>query len=681
MEEIGVEAVVKGLTSFLGDLRKINSGLDSIRPQATLLQQAVGGVMDSIAGMGRELLNIIEFTLGQLLADAIEFVITKLGELVGATIDAGKEFQTLELRLDRLNFNDLTDSGLDYNDATAESIKLTQAQLQWLQKLAAQTPYDNTDISNIFTLARSYGFASDRAQGLTEDVADFTAGMGLTEVEMVRIMKNFGQMNQLGKVMQRDLNDLAVGAFVPVNKILADMQQQVGMTDGEFQDFLKTQQGVDAFMEAFAREVEGSFGGAAEKMSRTFGAASDNALDLVKSIGGLNVVKPVLDVIGGEIADFVDQFTKNPERWDRIVEAATRVGTAIASIVTGIFGLMPSSEGLAESLITGLESFATWLEDNKEEIIAFFKNLGDTIKNDLIPFLRDQLVPAIQTTTDFIIENKDEIGGWIAALTGLFIAWQLVATSLNLLINTVITLAGFLLSVFATVSAITTVLRIAPLILSLFGAGLSAIGPIILILVAIIGTLIFWIGLIMWNIEILKTGIPLALDFVKRAFEGFKNLVVETIVKVISALREGDWFGAGMAIIQGIIDGVQYMQSFLIGAVTLAAENAFGAAKRVLGINSPSTLFMEIGEDTMAGFAKGIEKYAQLASGSMAAAMSQVAAPAMMMPALASAVVGGGRSVTHHSEQENNYNLTVHSGGSNEQIIQDFNMLQSLQGV
>lgn len=619
--------------------------------------------------------------MGSLLADAINFVITKIGELVSATIDAGQEFQALELRLNRLNFNDLIESGSDFNSAQEESIKLTQEQLEWLQKLAAQTPYDNTDISNVFTLARSYGFAANRAQQITEDVTNFAAGMGLGNTEIERIIVNFGQMVQLGKVTQRELNDLARGSFVPVNDVLKEMEKRTGLTGAELDDFLKTTQGVDAFMESFSAVVRDKFAGAADAMAKTFGAASANALDLVKSIGGLNIVKPILDVIGSRIADFVDQFTKDPERWDRLVKAATDVGTAIVGVVTEIFDLMPSSEGLADSLITGLEGFSTWINDNREEIVQFFKDLGDTIKNDLIPFLRDDLIPAIASTTSFIVENKDEITAWGELLLKLFIAWQLVATGINLVVNAVISLVGFLLSVLGTFSAITTVLRFAPAIIEIFGAALAGLGPIILLLIAIIGTIIFWVKLFMFNLEVWKTGVPAILDFVKQAFEGFKNLVVETITKVLDAIREGDWFGAGMAIVQGLIDGVRYLQGTLFGAVEVMVENAFGAAKRVLGIHSPSTLFMELGENTIAGFVKGIEKSAGIAAGAMAGAMSQVAAPAMMMPALASSMVGGGRSVTNNSEQNNNYNLTVHSGGSNEQIIQDFNMLRSLQGA
>lgn len=652
METVGVEAIVKGLTSFLGDIRRINSGLDSIRPQATLLQKAFGGVRDFLANMGRELLNIVEFTLGSLLADAINFVITKIGELVRATLDAGMEFQALELRLNRLNFNDLIESGSDYNDATRDSIKLTKEQLEWLQKLAAQTPYDNTDISNIFTLARSYGFASDKAQGITEDVANFAAGMGLGNTEIERIIVNFGQMVQLGQVTQRELNDLARGSFVPVNDVLKEMQKQTGLQGAEFDDFLKTTEGVDAFMKAFSTTVETRFAGAADAMARTFGAASANALDIVKSIGGLNIVKPILDTVGAKIAEFVDQFTKDPERWDRIVDAATRVGDAIVNIIDDLFGLLPSTEGIADGMISALEGVADWLTDNREEIVDFFIGVGDSIKNDIIPFIRDELIPAVQTFVQFLIDHKTEILEWGGLLLKLFIAFQLLTTGMNIVSNVMISLASFILSLIAVFSTFSTALKIGGFLIRVLGGILAGLGPIILVIIAIIGTLVFWIRFTMLALDIWKTGIPIILDFVHRAFEGFKTLVANTIIKVVNAIRNGDWFGAGMALIQGIMNGITSMAGALLNLVGSLAQNAVDAVKSVFSGNAPTFQI-----NATAGAPAGVSA-----------------------PSMAPTYIPTSKSTTSNNTSTNNFNLAVHSSAGQANVIQDFGLLQSLRG-
>lgn len=431
MEKIGVEAIVEGLNQFLGDLGKMDSGLSKLEPKGTLLQRTFAFLGDTVSSLGREILNVAEYALGQLLSNAIEFVVQKIRELVMATIEAGNEFQVLSIRLDRLNFNELIASGKSFNEAMSESTKMTKEQLSWLQKLAAQTPYDNQDIANVYTLARSYGYAADQAQGLTEDIINFASGMGLGSQEMERIIVNFGQMTQQGKVTGRELTDLARGAFVPVNKVLQQMQKDTGLTGAAFDKFKNSAEGVDAFMRAFSHVVETEFSGAAEKLARTFEGASRNAMDMVKSIVGLNVVKPVLDMIGGKVADFLGEFTKgrtvlrdfgghmvevaDSTLWDQMVVAATRIGTAISEIVSGIFDLLPSTEGVADNIVASVESMADWIEDNKDEIIQFFKDLGTSIQNNIVPFIY-KVVDGFSTISDWVSDNQELIKEFFGSL-------------------------------------------------------------------------------------------------------------------------------------------------------------------------------------------------------------------------------------------------------------------------
>lgn len=415
MQKVGVEAVVEGLGAFIGDVGSINRALDQLRPQGTLLQRMFEGITGGLASFGREVLNVAEVALGVLLARAIEFVISKLKDLISSTIDAGAEFQTMSLRLNRLNFNSAINSGLSYNDAMKEATRLTQEQLEWIQRLAIQTPYDAQDVANVFTLARSYGFASKEAQGLTQDITNFAAGMGLGNTEIRRIIVNFGQMVQQGKVTQRELNDLARGAFVPVNDVLKKMEEQTGLTGDAFDDFKKTGEGVQAFFKAFSSLIEERFQGAAQDMARTFQGATANAQDFVKSILGFNVVKPVLDVVGAKIADTLSALT-SPANFDRINKAAERLGLAFSGLLADILG----GEGLdtdkiADGIVKGLDKLTGWVLTNGPKIKAFFENLGKTIRDKIGPFI-ETVVDKFNLIKDWVIDNKDLIGGFFKTL-------------------------------------------------------------------------------------------------------------------------------------------------------------------------------------------------------------------------------------------------------------------------
>jgi tape measure domain-containing protein len=297
MEQVGVQAVVQGLAAFMSDMRQVNSAIDGLRPSSTLLQRTFESLGEAVLGFGAHILRVAEVTIGVLLRDAINFIVGKIREMIDAVIEAGAEFQILQLRLERLNLNTLLESGMEFNEAMEESIRLTKEQLEWIQKLAASSPYDAQDVANTFTLARSYGFAAEDAERLTENILDFAAGMGLGNTEMERIIINFGQLVQQGKLNGQELRDLARGAFVPVNDILERMAKNMGITVDELNDMREA--GTDGnrlvteFMTGFNELVEERFVGASEKMSRTVKGAVDNFKDLFKSIIGFGVVKPL----------------------------------------------------------------------------------------------------------------------------------------------------------------------------------------------------------------------------------------------------------------------------------------------------------------------------------------------------------------------------------------------------
>lgn len=401
----------------MGDMGKMDDSIRKLVSPTNILGSAFGALGNIFESVGSFVVNTLAHAIGELLADAIQWAAQQIQELITGAIEAGVEFQKLSLRLDTLNFNSLKDSGMDYDTAIKESIRSTKEQLSWIQKLANSTPYDNTDIANTYTLARSYSFTDQEARKLTETTADFAAGMGLSSVEIVRIMKNFGQMRQLGKLTQRDLNDLAVGAFVPINDILKRMQVETGLTGDAFDDFRKTGDGVESFMRNFIALTEDNFGGSAAKMARTFEAATDNAKDFVKSILGLNVVKPILDVLGGHIADVMDIMNEEIEiggigfgrkteevttRFQQIVDIATRIGSSLSGIIQDILGLAPDARGIADKLVSGLEGIAIWLQQNSEDIVWYV--------NRAVIWLQDNLLPAIQQVWSFLFGSSGETG-------------------------------------------------------------------------------------------------------------------------------------------------------------------------------------------------------------------------------------------------------------------------------
>lgn len=102
-------------------------------------------------------------------------------------------------------------------------------------------------------------------------------------------------------------------------------------------------------------------------------------------------------------------------------------------------------------------------------------------------------------------------------------------------------------------------------------------------------------------VEVFVRGFKILLEKVKKFFVGMIKLGLSFIVKFIEL---------GQKIIQGIIDGMKKMAGKLIGAIVDLVEAAIAAAKKALGIGSPSKEFFDVGKNIGIGLADGIRSEA-----------------------------------------------------------------------
>jgi tape measure domain-containing protein len=126
----------------------------------------------------------------------------------------------------------------------------------------------------------------------------------------------------------------------------------------------------------------------------------------------------------------------------------------------------------------------------------------------------------------------------------------------------------------------------------------------------------------------------------KIANEGAKTIIA-FINGTASAIRKNSKSlgkaaaNLGLAIVEGIADGIAGGAGVIIAAAKKAAQEAFDAAKKKLGIGGPAKLFLPIGASIPMGVAKGIDKnqwyvdeaidgVAAMALGNMQSALSSI---------------------------------------------------------
>ena len=76
----------------------------------------------------------------------------------------------------------------------------------------------------------------------------------------------------------------------------------------------------------------------------------------------------------------------------------------------------------------------------------------------------------------------------------------------------------------------------------------------------------------------------------------------------MSFFKNINLFDIGKNIIQGLINGIKNMAKNVVDSVKGVVDGAIEGAKNLLGIHSPSRVFMEFGEYSGEGFINGINE-------------------------------------------------------------------------
>jgi hypothetical protein len=126
---------------------------------------------------------------------------------------------------------------------------------------------------------------------------------------------------------------------------------------------------------------------------------------------------------------------------------------------------------------------------------------------------------------------------------------------------------------------------------------------------------------------------------------------------ITGALANFSLVDMGANLIAGLAAGITSGATAVVDAVTGAATGAIDAAKKALGIASPSKVFAEIGAYTGEGMTQGI----RASSGSVEAAMTDLATPPTAQ---------AGASAAPSSSSGSTYQITINAGAGAEDIAE-----------
>lgn len=468
-----------------------------------------------------------------------------------------------------------------------------------------------------------------------EEVAGNIAEASMSQEEMARLQEAFdsGDMERYNQLLSEIKGSAQEMADTQLDNLAGDITLFQSALEGakiavsdvltpSLRDFVKFgTDGISQLTEAFQ---EGGLEGAMEALG---GILGDGLAMVTEKLPGF--VSAGMNLIGALGQGIMDNLPA-------MLQAA---GEILSTVGAGIMEALPD---IAEAALTIIATLASGLGESYPEllpaVVDVVFNIIDTLTS---PNNIDMMLSAAWTLLEGLAEGLTEAGSMLLERGPEVIE--------NLVAGITERLPEFLTHGVEFVTQL--VMGIVEGLPSLLGSGMEIINSLIgaitsnlpLILEAGVTLLMNLIQGIIDNLPqlvqsgidiimglneailsnlptIIEAGIELCAQLQAGIIQAVPQLLAQLpqIISQIGAAFTGvDWGSVGRNILSGIANGLRNGVGTVIEAAKNAAKSAFDAAKRFLGISSPSKLFMYIGEMTGEGLAEGIEGSVGTVQGAM----------------------------------------------------------------
>lgn len=194
---------------------------------------------------------------------------------------------------------------------------------------------------------------------------------------------------------------------------------------------------------------------------------------------------------------------------------------------------------------------------------------------------------------------------------------------------------------------------------------------VVQILTALAATFVFLGAAAVGGLTLIATTVATVFTFVSGA--------ITAIIGFIAGIFTGDFtlFDAGVDMIQGFIDGIVGTGAKVLEAVTGVASDAVNAAKSILGIASPSKVFADIGANTAAGMAVGVES----GTSGVQSAVEGITSPSNILPEPTNGTSAGTAGGTSASISGATFNFYGVAGAEDARAKFEETLIKVLQGA
>lgn len=333
-EEIKIEVTAVDKTAAaVASVKRNLQGIDQTANKLTTafkgLEVGMGNAMRSftqgmIQGAGIGAFNLLMSLPGQIAAAS------------GAAMQSYAQFERLGMSINSLTAKEALQSGQakSMTDAMALTSGKAKELVDWIQKLAVDSPFDSSDISSTFRMAMGMGFLSKEAQRVTKDLLDFVSATGAEPEVMERITLALGKVRTTGKITGETLQQLGE-AGVNATQILADA---FGKTPKQIADDIsKGKIDSDKALDEILKSIEKFYGGAAKAQAGSFSGLL-SSLTEIQNNTLRDFFAPMFQGAQPYMAEFTNQLS-SPEFKAVVARlgelAAGGIGSGLTTVVKG----------------------------------------------------------------------------------------------------------------------------------------------------------------------------------------------------------------------------------------------------------------------------------------------------------------------------------------------------------
>lgn len=512
-------------------------------------------------------------------------------------------------------------AGLSANDymetATSFSASLISSLGGDTMKAAEQTKVAMVAISdNVNTFGTNMDDVTNAFKGFSKQnytmLDNLKLGYGGTKTEMERLIAD---ANEWGAA-NGEAADLTIDSFSDVVTAIQRIQEKQNIAGTTMREGTTTIEGSINMTKAAWENLIASLGNSEADISALVTNVMESATNVFNNI--LPIAQQALSGIGTFVTEMIPQVSARlPGMIQQLLPALI---SAVSSLLGSLAAALPS---LANTLVIAVKTIGTTLAtslsgDGLSQFMESGREIVSGIASGLasgIPEFLSQALPMIVSFTGSLRENIGKIVDMgLEIIVGL---WKGIANSLPTLIANVpqiiINICGVINDNMPKILAtgVQIIVIMAEGIVKSIPALIANFPKIVQAIIAVISA-VNWMNLGTRILNGITNGIK---SLVSEPVKHIKDIVKN----VKSAFTDIKWSDIGKNIVKGIANGIKNVAGIIADAAVSAAKSAFEAAKKFLGINSPSTLMRDqIGKFISLGMAEGIEDY----SGSAVTAMT-----------------------------------------------------------